>query len=109
METYLSDVAKAVNMDIDEVRSILIEKPGVHHSKEVRDKVFQAARKMQYDFKKLKLGKRMDRRKEVITDLLKHIESNADWDRKKIIDYMKSSCDMVERVHKRTFNQEFTK
>lgn len=104
----LNELSQILKMDVILVRDILTEKPGLKVDKETMDVVFRTARKMSYDFKKLKLGKRMNLRKEVITDLLNVIEDHPKWRRKEIIGYLKSSQDMVERVHKRTFVEEFT-
>ena len=109
METTLSDVAKAVNLDIDFVRDVLTEKPGLKVTRETLDLVFKAARKMGYDFKKLKIGKRMNLRKEVVDDILKQIEAHPTWKRKDILEYLRKTSELVERVHKRTFLEEFGK
>ena len=60
MDVTLSDVAKSVKLDVVLVRDILTEKPGLHIPKEKMDLVFRTARKMKYDFRKLKIGKRMN-------------------------------------------------
>lgn len=103
----LTDVAKNLNLTVDRVRDILTEKTDIKVTKDDMDKVFQVARKMGYDFKKLKLGKRMNLRKEAIESILSTIEANPKWKRKEIVAYLKKSCEMVERVHKRTFTEEF--
>ncbi|MEK7448505.1 MAG: hypothetical protein AAB019_03370 [Planctomycetota bacterium] len=106
--TTLVDVANAVNLDMKLVRNILTEKPGLWVGKEMMDQVFQAARKLQYDFKKLKIGKRMNLRKEVLAELLQQVKKHPRWGRKQIIEHLKKSQELLERVHRRTFLQEFT-
>jgi hypothetical protein len=108
-EVTLSDIAKSVNLDINVVRDILTEKTGLKLTKTTMDLVFQAARKMGYDFKKLKLGKRMNQRKEVVDDLIKQIELHPKWKRKEIMEYLNNTSSLVERVHKRAFIEEFAK
>lgn len=103
----ISEVAKALDMDINLVRHILTEKDGIKTTKEILDRVFKTARQMGYDFKKLKIGKRMNLRLEVIQDLIKRIEAHPTWKRKEIVDYMKDSCKLVKRIHKQSFQEEF--
>lgn len=103
----LSELAHALKMDINYVRDILTEKPGLKVDKSTMDLVFRTARKMGYDFKKLKLGKRMNLREEVIRGIISEIEANPKWKRQEIIEYLKKSCEMIARVHKRTFQEEF--
>ena len=108
MPVTLNDVVKQVKMPEELVRDILTEKHGIQVTKEQMDLVFTTARKMGYDFKKLKIGKRLNIRKEIISDIIKQIESHPKWKREDIIDYLQKSCDMVERVHKKTFIEEFS-
>lgn len=109
MEVTLADIAKAANLNIDFVRNILTETPGIKTTKETMDLVFKTARKMKYDFRKLKIGKRMNIRKEVIEDIIKHLETHPKWKRKDILEYLKNASKLVERVHKRAFVEEFGK
>lgn len=109
MEVTLSDVAKAIKLDIDLVRNILTEKPGLIITKETQDLVFKTARNMNYDFKKLKIGKRMNLRKEVIEDIIKNIKAHPKWKRREILEYLNKASKLVERVHRRAFEEEFGK
>jgi len=104
----LTELAQMLKMDVILVRDILTEKPGLNVERATMDLVFNTARKVGYDFKKLKIGKRMNLRKEVIEDILKAIEEHPKWKRKEIVAYLNSAQDMVERVHKRAFAEEFT-
>jgi hypothetical protein len=108
-DVTLGEVAQALRMDVNLVRDILTEKHGIKVDKAAMDTVFGTARKMGYDFKKLKLGKRMNLREEVLTDVITQIENNPKWKRKEIIEYLKKSCEMIARVHNRTFQEEFSK
>ena len=105
----INDVAKECGLDIDLVRRVLREDPTVQVSKETLDRVYGSARKLGYDLKKLKLGKRMDLRRETVEEILERIESKADWSRSEIIDYLKGLMGMVERVHNRAFPDEYGK
>lgn len=103
----LREIASNVKMDLDQVRRILSESPGVKVSKDIADKVFQTARKLGYDFKKLKIGKRMNARKEVFEEVAQQIEAHPSWSRSEILKYVKQSSEMIDRVHRRTFSEEF--
>lgn len=105
----INDVAGECGLDIDLVRRILREDPTVQASKETLDLVFGSARKLGYDLKKLKLGKRMDLRRETVDEILQRIQSKEDWSRADIIDYLEGLMGMVERVHNRAFPDEFGK
>ena len=107
MGARLSEIARTVNLDINLVRDILTEKPGIKATKEMLDLVFKTARQKGYDFKKLKIGKRMNLRLKVIKNVIEQIEANPNWKRKEILDYMKNLCKMVKRVHQQTFQEEF--
>jgi DNA-binding LacI/PurR family transcriptional regulator len=109
MPVNLKDVADALGMDPETVRQILTESPGEKIPKDILDRVFGTARKLGYDFKKLRIGKTMNVRKQIILELLTQIESHPGWGRDEIIKYMHSSCDMVDRVKKRAFTEEFGK
>lgn len=108
MTITLKEVAERVKLPLELVRDILTEKYGVNATREQMDLTFKTARNLGYDFKKLKIGKRMNLRKEILNDIIKQIESNPKWKRKEILAYLSKSCEMVERVHKKTFVEEFT-
>ena len=107
MATTIKDVATACGVDLDIVRHVLRETPGYKVPRDIQDKIFQTARKMSYDLKKLKLGKRLNLRRETILDILSQIEKNKKWGRKEILSHLRTSVDLVDRVHKRAFHEEF--
>ena len=109
MAITLKEVAELVNLPLELVRDILTEKHGINATKEQMDLTFKTARKLGYDFKKLKICKRMNLRKEILNDIIKQIESNPKWKRKEILTYLSKSCEMVDRVHKKTFVEEFSR
>ncbi len=103
----LTDVSRAVGLEVVQLREIFSEKPGASYPKDLLDKVYDIARQMGYDFRKLKIGKRMNLRKEILGEILQQIESHPGWKRREIIRYLSSAQEMVERVQKRTFHEEF--
>ncbi len=100
-------IAETLGMRLEDIRNILNEVPGCHYDKEVLDKVFQMARKMGYDFRKLKIGKRMEVRKDAIEDIIKYIEANETWGRQEILEYLRNSIGLVKRVQSKAFHDEF--
>ena len=103
----LRQIALEVNLGIETVRNVLKELPGVTVTRAVQDKIYKTARKLGYDFRKLKIGKRMQYRKEMLDEVLEKISENTRWDRAEILNYLKESRALVERVHKRVFGEEF--
>ncbi|MCE9581168.1 MAG: hypothetical protein K8T20_01495 [Planctomycetes bacterium] len=109
MAVTLRDIAQAVKLEIEQVRRILSETPGTRPPKDTLDRVYSAARKMGYDFKKLRIGKQMGLRKAVFEEILQQIEAHPSWGRTDIVKYLQQSSEMIERVHNRTFKEEFGK
>ena len=103
----IRQIAQEVGLDASVVLDVLKEVPGVQVSRDVADRIFRAARKLGYDFKKLKIGKRMQHRKETFDEVLDKISENPGWGRAEIMKYLKESRALVERVHKRVFREEF--
>jgi hypothetical protein len=104
-DVTLRQVAEEVGMKVDQVRDILREAAAV--SKAVGDRVFNAARKLGYDLRKLKIGKRMQTRKETLEEVLARVQKQAAWGRDEVLNYLKESLALVDRVHKRVFKDEF--
>jgi hypothetical protein len=105
-EVTLKQLAQEVGLSVDLVRSVLKELPG-SVTREVQDKIYKTARRMGYDFRKLKIGKRMQYRKEMLDEVLEKIGEHPHWSRGEILKYLKESRALVERVHKRVFREEF--
>lgn len=105
--TTLTDVAREAGVDEETARSILSEKTGTRFPKELQDKVFQTARRIGYDLKKLKIGKSMDQRGKIYEEVLKNVLSNADWDRADIIRFLEAGLGLVKRVKHKSFPDEF--
>ncbi len=101
------DIAEELDMDFERVRGILTEDPDIVASESEKDTVFQTARSLGYDFSKLKIGKRMRYRKNVIEDLMDDIQNHPEWDRDDILDHLEESWEWVDRVTYRTFEDEF--
>ena len=104
-DVTLKQVADEVGMKVDQVRDILREAAAV--SKATGDRVFSAARKLGYDLRKLKIGKRMQTRKETLEEVLGRISGHTAWTRAEILEYLRESLALMERVHKRVFRDEF--
>lgn len=104
-DVTLRQVADEVGMKVDQVRDILREAATV--SKAVGDRVFNAARKLGYDLRKLKIGKRMQTRKETLGEVLAHVQKQGAWGRDEIVAYLKETLALVDRVHQRVFKDEF--
>ena len=103
----IRQIAEEVGLDVGLVLSVLKETAGSGVSKAVQDRVFQAARRLGYDFRKLKIGKRMQYRKETFDEVLQKIGENSGWGRAEIVKYLKESLALVERVHNRVFKEEY--
>jgi hypothetical protein len=100
-------IAQEVGIDASIVLDVLKEIPGSPVARETADRIFKAARRLGYDFKKLKIGKRMQHRKETFDEVLEKIGENPGWGRAEIVKYLKESRALVDRVHKRVFREEF--
>ena len=105
-EVTLKQLAQELGMSLDLVRNVLKELPNTV-TREVQDKIYKTARKMGYDFRKLKIGKRMQYRKEMLDEVLEKIGEHPAWSRAEILKYLKESRALVDRVHKRVFREEF--
>jgi len=101
------EVAAYLGIDLKTVQNVLNETPGYCCDKETQDKVFKAARKLGYDLKKLKIGKRMEIRKKAIEDMIALVEKHPGWDRNDILEGLRQSIGLVKRVQKKTFPEEF--
>ena len=105
-EVSLKLLAQELGLSLDLVRNVLKELPGTV-TREVQDKIYKTARKLGYDFRKLKIGKRMQYRKEMLDEVLEKIGEHPNWTRGEILKYLKESRALVDRVHKRVFREEF--
>jgi hypothetical protein len=105
-DVSLRQLAQELGLGVELVRSVLKELPG-SVAREVQDRIYRTARKMGYDFRKLKIGKRMQYRKEMLDEVLEKIGDHPTWSRAEILKYLKESRALVDRVHKRVFREEF--
>ena len=106
-EATLKQIAQALDLGLETVRNVLKEIPSVTVSREVQDKIYKTARKLGYDFRKLKIGKRMQCRKEMLDEVLEKLGEHPNWSRAEILKYLKESRALVDRVHKRVFRENF--
>lgn len=100
-------IARECGLNRDLVRSILTESAGAQVSREVQDRVFKTARRLGYNFRKLKIGKRMTVVRETLESMIAQIERNRSWGRLRILRYLQESIGLIDRVHKRTFFEEY--
>ena len=103
----LRQVATEVGLGVEIIRAVFKELPGVVLDRTELDKIYRTARKLGYDFRKLKIGKRMQYRKEMLDEVLEKIGEHADWSRSDILKFLKECRALVDRVHKRVFREEF--
>ncbi|MCI0340885.1 MAG: hypothetical protein L0216_06980 [Planctomycetales bacterium] len=103
----LHEVAEGAGVDVEIARQILNEIPGQNHPKDLQDRVFGTARKLGYDLKKLKIGKRMDLGRQTLEEVLREIESHPEWGRGEILKRLAQRLDLVKRVQKKAFAEEF--
>jgi hypothetical protein len=104
----LNDVAREAGVDVEIAREILGEMPGKNHAKDLQDSVFGTARRLGYDLKKLKIGKRMDQRGSVYDEVLRAVREHPDWGRDEIIQFLERGLDVVKRVQRKSFPDEFS-
>lgn len=102
----LRQLAQELGLGVELVRNVLKEVPG-SITREAQDKIYKTARRLGYDFRKLKIGKRMQYRKEMLDEVLEKIGEHPAWSRSEILKYLKESRALVDRVHKRVFREEF--
>src|SRR5947207_494630 len=105
-EITLRQLALELGLGVELVRNVLKELPATV-SRETQDRIYKTARKLGYDFRKLKIGKRMQYRKEMLDEVLEKIGDHPNWSRTEILKYLKESRALVDRVHKRVFREEF--
>ena len=103
----IKKIADQLGLEQALVSAVLKEQPGFKVTRETADRIFTAARKLGYDLKKLKLGKRMQVRRETLEEVINRIAENPSWTRSEIVKYLKEALGMVERVHKRVFKEEY--
>ena len=103
----IADIAREAGASTDVAREILNEVPGRQHAKDVQDRVFKAARKLGYDLRKLKIGKRMDVRRETYEEILKCALEHPAWGRTEIVGDLERKLGLVKRVQRKTFPEEF--
>jgi DNA-binding transcriptional regulator YhcF (GntR family) len=103
----LRQIANEVGVGVETVRAVFKELPGVILDRTDLDKIYRTARKLGYDFRKLKIGKRMQYRKEMLDEVLEKIGEHHEWSRADILKFLKECRALVDRVHKRVFREEF--
>ena len=105
-EINLGKIARACRTPADLVRRILREDPKLTADRTTKDRVFKTARRLGYDFHKLRMSKRLDLRLETIAEILRRIEENSSWNRAEILAHLKSAADLADRVQSRMYGQD---
>jgi len=106
--TTIKDIAVRVGLDEELVRRILSEDPTLGVERDVKDKVFATAREMGYDLTKLRFGKKLRDRGDIVKLIIEQVESNADWDREEILAHLRYVLDLTSRHHKRSMPTDMT-
>jgi DNA-binding LacI/PurR family transcriptional regulator len=107
MAASIRRIADELGMDTRLVSDVLKEVPGVTVPKATADRIFSAARRLGYDLKKLKVGKRMELRRETLEEVLNKLGENEEWGRAEIVKYLRDALTTIDRVHKRVYPEEF--
>lgn len=103
----IQQIAQETGLEPKLVLDVLKETAGPSVSKTLQDRIFQTARRLGYDFRKLKIGKRMQYRKEALEEVLRKIGENPGWGRPEIVKYLQETLSLVDRVHLRVFREEY--
>jgi hypothetical protein len=73
----------------------------------VQDHVFGVARHLGYDFRKLKIGKRMRARRDTLVEILGQCKAHSEWTIADVISYLEKNLEMLDRVRRKVFPNEF--
>ena len=106
-DVTIKNVADQAVVPIDIVRDILNEGAGPKIPMSVQDQVFGVARQLGYDFRKLKIGKRMRSRRDTLVEVLGQCRAHAEWTIADAITYLEKNLEMLDRVRKKVFPNEF--
>lgn len=97
----LAEIARAAKVSTETVWKVLWEIKDVKITRNIRERVFQSARRLGYDLPRLKIAKRIVWRKEVMQEIMDQIKHHPEWDREGILRYLSNCIRMVDRVYKR--------
>jgi hypothetical protein len=106
-DVSIKDVADKAAVPIDTVRDILNEGAGPKIPIVIQDQVFGVARQLGYDFRKLKIGKRMRSRRDTLVEVLGQCRLHHEWTIVDVISYLEKNLEMLDRVRKKVFPNEF--
>ena len=107
--TSIKIIAQELGISFGVVRDVLRESVSKGMSRGDQDKIFQAARRLGYDFSKLKIGKRMQYRKETLDEVIEKVERHSEWGRDEIVKFLRESRAFLDRVHDKAFREEYGK
>ena len=101
-----SAIARNCGRSTDVVRRILREDPEIRADKPTQDLVFSTARKIGYDFQKLKMSKRLDLRIQTLDEIARKIGENPGWNRREILGFLQDARDLAHRVQVRLYGKD---
>ena len=107
--TSIKLIAEETGIPAGVVRNVLRESAPKGVSRTDQDKIFKVARRLGYDFSKLKIGKRMQYRKETLDEVIDKVYNHPDWGRDEIVKFLNESRAFLDRVHDKAFQEEFGK
>lgn len=102
----ITQVARELKLDPSLVLGVICEKSGVEVSREEKDRIFKTARRLGYDFYRLRIGKRIQVRKEALDEAIATIEGQPNWGRAEILKYLKDTGGLHDRIHNRVFTEK---
>ncbi len=106
-DVTIRDVAVKANRPIEEVRDVLNEAATPKTPMAVQDAIFGVARLLGYDFRKLKIGKRMRARRDTLVEVLGQCKDHHEWTIVDVISYLEKNLEMLDRVRQKVFPNEF--
>ena len=106
-DVTIKDVADKARQEIEIVRDVLNEGAGPRIPMTVQDQIFGIARQLGYDFRKLKIGKRMRSRRDTLVEILDQCRTHKEWTVIDVIGYLEKNLEMLDRVRKKVFQNEF--
>ena len=106
-DVTIRDVALKADRPIEEVRDVLNEASTPKTPMAVQDAIFGVARLLGYDFRKLKIGKRMRARRDTLVEVLGQCKDHHEWTIVDVISYLEKNLEMLDRVRQKVFPNEF--
>ncbi len=106
-DATLESVAAKAKRPLEEVRDVLNEAASPKVPMVVQDHIFGVARDLGYDFRKLKIGKRMRARRDTLVEVIGQCRAHSEWTIVDVITYLEKNLEMLDRVRRKVFPNEF--